>query len=61
MEDDEENEDLFNGTDLVNPHGIDIDTLPEHSTEVSWLDLNGLTAKEALGLSFERNFAQIRT
>jgi hypothetical protein len=53
-----ENED----TQYSNAHGIDLDALPEcgASAEVAWLDLNGLTAKEALGLNFERSSAEIR-
>jgi hypothetical protein len=61
MED--EHEGLGNGDNAdFNPHGIDLDALPErsHDSEVTWLDLNGLTARESLGLMFEKNFAYIR-
>lgn len=61
MEDEEEDA-INESTEGINPHGVDLDALPERSShsEISWLDLNGLTAKEALGISFERSFAKIR-
>jgi hypothetical protein len=62
MEDENESQDI-DDTISFNPHGVDLDALPvEHSpsSDIAWLDLNGLTAKESLGLSFAKNFAHIR-
>jgi hypothetical protein len=62
LEEEHENINEDGDTNYINPHGIDLDALSVEchpGSEIAWLRLKGLTAREALGLSFKLNFAHI--
>ena len=62
IKDDSDAEDNADGLNPghENPCSIDHDSIPENELDpqVAWLDSNGLTAQELLGLKYEKDMAE---